>query len=187
MAVSILRAAAVAAVAVISSQSMAGVNLVVNGGFETGDFTGWSTAPAAMGSDFGVIGQPHTGDFAAVFSANESQNDEIFQSLVTEPGQDYILTYWIQNLGVGDDSLRVAFSGAFDLSAPVQTELENWIEVTVQFTATLPVSELRIGGYDNLSSFLIDDVSVVLVPTSGSAALALVAATFVLPGRRRRA
>ena len=29
-------------------------NLIVNGDFETGTFAGWTTTPAATGSDFGV-------------------------------------------------------------------------------------------------------------------------------------
>src|SRR5262245_17746447 len=69
-------------------------NLIVNGDFETGDFTGWTTTPAATGSDFGVGLVPPAHDtLGAFFSADSSDFDSISQSFVTTPGASYHLTF----------------------------------------------------------------------------------------------
>lgn len=179
--------AAAAAVGFVAASSMAGVKLVTNGSFETGDFTGWTVQLAAIDSDLGVIAQPHTGDFSAIFSADGAENDAIFQTLTLEPGQEYRLDYWIQNLGVGNDFLRVSVEGGFDISdEPVGTELEVWVMRSITFMATEASAELRFEGRDNNAAFLIDDVSVTLVPTPGSTALMSLAGVCMVCLRRRR-
>ncbi len=41
-------------------------NLVVNPGFETGDFSGWTVTPTPLVSGINVLpGHPHTGTYAA--------------------------------------------------------------------------------------------------------------------------
>jgi hypothetical protein len=62
-------------------------NLIVNGDFETGDFTGWTTTPAATGSNFGVTTLPPAHDtLGAFFSATGSDFDAISQTFATTPG-----------------------------------------------------------------------------------------------------
>ena len=62
-------------------------NLVTNCGFETGDFTGWTTTPAATGSNFGVTTLPPAHDtLGAFFSATGSDFDAISQTFATTPG-----------------------------------------------------------------------------------------------------
>src|SRR5262245_52143218 len=63
-------------------------NLVQNGGFETGDFSGWTTDIADP--DYTLIGQglPHSGRYSLFFGA-VSKPDYISQTLVTSPGQTY--------------------------------------------------------------------------------------------------
>jgi hypothetical protein len=74
-------------------------NLVVNCGFETADFTGWTITPANPGSLFGVNGNPHTGDNAAFFGAiTPPFADSISQSIPTIPEQTYNVAFWLMNL-----------------------------------------------------------------------------------------
>lgn len=153
-----------------TNSAFAGGNLVNNGGFETGDFTDWTVDLAAAGSNLSVIAQPHTGTFSAIFSAEGANYDEISQSVPTIMGEQYTLSFWIQNLGVGNDSLQVEWEGVNVLDqTPVGTELENWVEIVVSpLSASANGSELRMLGLDNISAFLIDDVSVTLVPEPSS-------------------
>ena len=70
--------------------------LVVNGGFETGNFTGWTTLPALSGSDFYVTSfYPHSDTYNALFAAGGQYDDSIMQSLPTVPGQSYKIEFWL--------------------------------------------------------------------------------------------
>lgn len=78
-------------------------NLVANGSFETGDFTGWSLAqsdfcgviPATQGTfdGFPVNLAPEDGTYAAALSPDST--DTLTQTLSTTPGQNYTITYYL--------------------------------------------------------------------------------------------
>ncbi|MGI8923547.1 MAG: PEP-CTERM sorting domain-containing protein [Fimbriimonadales bacterium] len=180
-----IRFTSLAALAVLSG--VAHANLVVNGGFETGDFTSWGLDPAGSGSLFGVAGGGgHSGEFFAYFGAVEFEHDEIFQSLATSAGISYDVSIWVLNGGQGDDSLQIWWEGFVVLDmTPVTTVEGSWEEVTLQVAATTNGSELRIGSYDVPSFNFIDDVSVEAVPEPGSiVAVSLGLGAFLL--RRRK-
>jgi hypothetical protein len=84
----------------VSVTTGGGPNLIVNGGFEAGDFTGWTTTPAASGSNFGVEYRNfrHSGDYSASFHGQtEDSFDSISQALVTVPGLTYTVDFWLMN------------------------------------------------------------------------------------------
>lgn len=63
---------------------------VTNGGFETGDFTGWTNNGTA------ISGVSHSGSYSAVFSVGDS----ISQTLITPiPSECASVTLWIKVLG----------------------------------------------------------------------------------------
>lgn len=72
-------------------------SLVVNGGFESGDFTSWLTEPSSQGSDFGVsTTDPHWGNYSAYFADAVAGNyDGISQVINTLPNTAYQLTFWL--------------------------------------------------------------------------------------------
>ena len=82
----------------VSVSTGGGPNLIVNGGFETGDFTGWTTTHAASGSFLAVGHFPHSGTFGAVFAGTtEDSFDSISQTLATLPGHTYLVDFWLEN------------------------------------------------------------------------------------------
>jgi len=161
--------------AALVSAAPARADLIVNGGFETGDLGGWSVALAGVGSDLSVAAGAHTGSFAAYFAADASQYDSISQVLATTAGQSYLVEFWLYNIAFGDDSLRVSWEGATVLDlTPVATELENYLKFSFVVVAGASGSEFRIGAFDDSAALGIDDVSVtpLAVPEPSSLALA---------------
>ena len=91
---------------------------VVNGGFETGDFTGWT-----QGGNTGFTGVTgsnaiHSGSYGAFFGPVGSLGF-LSQPIATTPGESYALSFWLKNLSDGTpNSFDVSWNGSslFSLS-----------------------------------------------------------------------
>ncbi len=156
--------------------------LVVNGDFETGDFTGWGAlAGVVFASDFG-----HNSTNSALF--NQAIPGILSQEVGLSGGQEYTLSFWVYNLGVGEDSLTVSIDDQVLLAdSPVGSPLEDWMEFSLNFTADIngENNTLSFLGIDGISAFYIDDISVRPVPAPGAVVLASLAGLVSLPRRRR--
>jgi hypothetical protein len=83
----VLSAAAFLTLATTSNAAV----LVTNGGFETGDLTGWSS-----GGDVGVFAaNPHLGAYSVLLVDGAFIN----QTITTTPGHKYQLDYWLEHGG----------------------------------------------------------------------------------------
>lgn len=161
--------------------------LVFNGGFETGDMSGWIGVPPADGSDYGVINQGRTDSYSLKLSADGGVGDFVGQHLTLVPGQTYAVEFWVMNYGVGEDGLRVTWQGQTleDFGSPIGFPLESWTLVSLEAVATNDVDTM-IGfiGYDGVASILIDDISVRPVPAPAGFTMACIAG--LAAARRRR-
>jgi hypothetical protein len=154
-------------VLVIATARPTSANLIVNGDFQTGTFAGWTTTPAATGSDFGVTTLPPAHDtLGAFFHATGSDFDSISQTFVTTPGATYHLTFFYEVVEPGsppNNGFRVLFNGV------VIFENLNAISGFGPFSfpnlvATGSLTTLEFQGRNLLGSDYLDDVDLTSTP-----------------------
>jgi hypothetical protein len=138
----------------------AGQPLVVNGGFETGNFTGWTeTGSATYMSVSRTASYVHSGNYGAQ-PGPSSVLSYLSQTLATTPGNSYLLSCWLTNPKSGTpNQFLVQWNGATIYS---QTNIPAMAWTNLQFlvAATATSTPLRFGFRNDPGYFGFDDVSV---------------------------
>lgn len=136
--------------------------LVTNGGFETGDFTGWTRTGAVrfVGVDDTL---PNSGDFAAAFSPN--LDSTISQSISTFAGQSYRITLFLAHEAPGAATPVNAFKysfGGVEIGSFANFAQRDYAPIIVDRVGTGAPMTLSFTFKDTRPSrFFIDDISVV--------------------------
>ena len=144
--------------------SAASANLVVNGGFESGDFTDW-TRSGNEDLTF-VDGTPHSGTYAA-WLGPEGTLGFLSQQLSTAVGSQYALDFWVQHepFGTGTPNMFQVFWADNPIAVPgLPTTNLGDFDYT-EYDVVLPVAaaastELKFGFREDTDYFQLDDVSV---------------------------
>jgi hypothetical protein len=149
-----------------------GQSIVQNGGFETGNFTGWTLAGdtvisnliynvVATDGDFpGIVHSGYYGAFLGEFGYLAT----LTQTLTTTPGQRYLVSCWLDNPQIGSGQ---NFTGRWDgtnyvsLTSPPAFA---WTNLTWVAVATTSSTVLQFGVQNDANYFGFDDVSVRPVP-----------------------
>jgi MYXO-CTERM domain-containing protein len=157
--------------------------LVSNGGFETGDFTGWTQFGdgSYTGVDNGTNFSVHAGTFAGYFGPITAGG--VQQTLTANIGDVVQVSFfYAQAFGSTGESMNVTLGSVPVFSATDFTNMSY-----VQFSGTFTVADtnpvLTLTFVDPPDYVLVDDVSVSAVPAPGALALVGVAG---LAFRRRR-
>jgi hypothetical protein len=146
-----------------------GQSLVQNGGFETGDFSGWSLAGKNFSSynfvDNGSKVSPYDGNYAAVLGEYRS-TATLSQTLTTVPKQSYRLTFWLEDTYVpkaGTKEFTAEWNGKKVFSQSYKTAF-GWTKMTYTVTATKANTVLQFKEQNDPWYFGLDDVSVTPIP-----------------------
>ena len=138
-------------------------NLVVNCGFETGTFAGW-TQSGNTGFTGVTNAAPYvaSGTFGAFFGPVGSLGF-IDQNIATVAGTQYIVSYSLESDGFTPNEFRAFWGGVLFATG---TNLGAFPHTTFSFvlTATGPLTNLRFGFQNDPAFFGFDDVVVRAVP-----------------------
>jgi hypothetical protein len=178
-----------AVIAAIGFSSPSRAELVVNGGFEDGNFTGWT---GGLPDNVVFSGTPgsayvHTGDYGVGFGSPRLTT--LSQTLTTVAGTTYDVSFWINSNGLSPNEVQL-FWGGTKIFQERDIAADGWTEFSFIETATSNSTVLAFGleqrsGYSGL-----DDVSVTAVPEPATWAMMLLgfaAVGFVTYRRNHRA
>ena len=149
-------------------------DLVANGSFETGDFTGW-TQGGSTGANYVTLGAfegytPHNGNYFAALGSVGAEGT-LSQALTTNLGQAYALTFDLASDGSTPNDFTVTFNHqivfaqtnvrATSASAPYGYE-----HMTFTTVATSNLTPLIFSFRDDPGYLALDDVSVLAVTSA---------------------
>jgi hypothetical protein len=146
------------------------IKSIVNGGFETGDFAGWTTTGITA-----IVPTSHSGAFAAQVGSASPSADSTLSQTFTVPAVGGKLTFWYRmscSDKVKNDwftaTLLDGVTGATStVQSPICSKLETWTKVTANLSpfaghsVTLTFVNHDDGHAGDPTYTLIDDVALI--------------------------
>jgi hypothetical protein len=137
------------------------VNIVNNGGFETGNFSGWTVNDP---SGFSNVGPDplfaHSGNFHANLGA-VGLTGSLSQSLTTVAGTSYTLSFWLANDSSTTPNSFAAFFNGVQVFAIANSPIFGYTQFTFAgLVATSSSTTLEFRYRHDADFFRLDDVSV---------------------------
>jgi len=142
-------------------------NMIVNGDFETGDFSSWTLIgnPQNNGVDTGF---PHSGLYNAVFGEKDALGS-LSQTIHTQVGAAYVLSFWFAPDSPNPEvnmphrfSVSIDNHVLLDLTNPQGGDYHHY---SYRFTAASKTTKLTFQFRDKTFFMKLDDVSVIPAAT----------------------
>lgn len=163
-----IQLAILAVAMLLASSGQASADLIVNGGFETGDFTGWNVSSGVTNVNGVDTIYPHSGAYGAYFGSTTLVIDSLSQEVAGVVGTAYQLSFWLH---VTDDNTQglsnlwnVYWEGnlvAGEINRPTDAA---YVQFVYTVTATSALSELLFEFGNDSNFYDLDDVSIAAVP-----------------------
>jgi hypothetical protein len=150
--------ALVAALALFISLRYAAMAQSANGGFETGDFTGWGSDQegAAVTSDPSYV---HSGIYGVQLGTVGSLG-HLTQTLPTIPGSNYLISLWLNNTnGASPNEFKVTWNQSLLYRATNMPTLA-WTNIQLTVAASTSNDTLQLAFRQDPQYLGLDDVSV---------------------------
>ena len=149
-------------------------SIVLNGGFETGDFTDWTltgdtitvhVVSNIVTNDTTYAGVVHSGYYGALLGQS-GYAATLSQTIATQPGQTYLVSFWLDNLVTsGAQTFNVFWNGTnlINLASPPVFTWSNFqaAAVAIDTNTLLTFAVENDGNY-----FGLDDVTVSPIPAA---------------------
>ncbi|UPQ80768.1 lamin tail domain-containing protein [Flavobacterium azooxidireducens] len=136
--------------------------LVINGGYENGDTSGYSSATGS-GNYFVTTTNPHSGNYAVARTGTDTSI--IQQDVTVEVGKTYVFSFWYNNYSAsGTNGLKnfsiQGTSGTNYIEGGTPAKLpaaSTWTKYERTFTATQSTIRISLRSYEAVT---IDDISI---------------------------
>ncbi len=181
--------------ACVACGSAAATELVINGGFETGDLTGWSLFglhgfPSVSSGFFNGENIERSGAYGLLIGPPDFPGGGIEQIISASIGDVVTVSFWLHTDGSLPNSFRAELGGTALMTASNQATTQLYTQFTFSNIVVTNNNPLLSFGFYHASGFYyLDDVSVQLVssaiPLPSGAALATAGLVLVATRRRR--
>lgn len=160
----LLVVAALVAVLLVGAPTAFATNLLTNGSFETGDFTGWSEGGLAdvVSGSFSYYSGAEDGTWYVGLGAVGSDGT-LSQTFSDTPGTHYTFSFWFASAGDGPSDFSAYWDGTSLLSLTDPNTGINWTQFSFDVVGT-GSDTVQFNFRDDPAWMALDNVSVGIGP-----------------------